>query len=48
MTRWIRTALIGTAVTLGVLLPAGAALASDGPTVDPNSGSLVWQLPTGD
>ncbi|MEV6872713.1 hypothetical protein [Amycolatopsis sp. NPDC051128] len=48
MTRWIRTALISTAVTLGVLLPAGAALAADGSTVDPNSGSLVWQLPTAD
>ncbi|MDQ7810470.1 hypothetical protein Q5425_42670 [Amycolatopsis sp. A133] len=45
MTRWLRTALISTAVTLGVLLPVGTALA-DG--VDPNSGSLVWQLPTGD
>ncbi|AEK39012.1 hypothetical protein [Amycolatopsis mediterranei] len=45
MTRWIRTALVATAVTLGVLLPASAALADD---VDPNSGSLVWQLPTSD
>ncbi|MEQ0563171.1 hypothetical protein ABJI51_29190 [Amycolatopsis sp. NEAU-NG30] len=47
MTRWIRTALLSTAVTLGVLLPAGTALA-DGPTVDPNSGQLAWQLPTTD
>jgi len=47
MTRWLRTALISTAVTLGVLLPVGTALA-DGSGVDPNSGSLVWQLPTGD
>ncbi|MEV4148492.1 hypothetical protein AB0J40_32865 [Amycolatopsis sp. NPDC049691] len=47
MTRWIRTALIGTAVALGVLLPAGAALA-DGPGADPNSGQLTWQLPTSD
>jgi hypothetical protein len=47
MTRWIRIALIGTAVTLGVLLPAGAALA-DPPAVDPNSGTLTWQLPTTD
>ncbi|WP_410639767.1 hypothetical protein [Amycolatopsis sp. lyj-346] len=45
MTRWIRTALLGTAVTLGLLVPSATALA-DG--VDPNSGSLVWQLPTGD
>ncbi|MFJ1762312.1 hypothetical protein ACIOD2_18465 [Amycolatopsis sp. NPDC088138] len=45
MTRWIRTALISTAVALGVLLPAGAALA-DGPNSDPNSGQLTWQLPT--
>ncbi|WP_372671375.1 hypothetical protein [Amycolatopsis kentuckyensis] len=47
MTRWIRTALIGSAVALGVLLPAGAALA-DGPGADPNSGQLTWQLPTTD
>ncbi|WIX87310.1 hypothetical protein [Amycolatopsis sp. DG1A-15b] len=47
MTRWIRTALVGTAVALGILIPAGTALA-DGPTVDPNSGSIVWQLPTSD
>ena len=47
MTRLIRTALIGTAVALGVLLPAGAALA-DGPGADPNSGQLTWQLPTSD
>jgi len=47
MTRWIRTALISTAVALGVLLPAGSALA-DGPTVDPNSGSLVLRQPTTD
>ncbi|WP_410561811.1 hypothetical protein [Amycolatopsis sp. cmx-4-61] len=45
MTRWLRTALIGTVVALGVLLPASAALAD---SVDPNSGSLVWQLPTSD
>ncbi|WP_167454933.1 hypothetical protein [Amycolatopsis kentuckyensis] len=45
MTRWFRTALVATAATLGVLLPAGAALAEG---VDPNSGSLVWQLPTSD
>lgn len=45
MTRWIRTALLATAVTLGVLLPASAALAD---SVDPNSGSLVWQLPASD
>jgi len=45
MTRWFRTAFIGTAVTLGLLLPAASALAEG---VDPNSGSLVWQLPTGD
>ncbi|WP_167344395.1 hypothetical protein [Amycolatopsis rifamycinica] len=45
MTRWIRTALVGTAVALGILLPAGTALA-DGPFADPNSGQLVWQLPT--
>lgn len=47
MTRWIRTALIGTAVTLGVLFSAGAALA-DPPAADPNSGTLTWQLPTTD
>lgn len=47
MTRWIRTALVTTAVALGVLLPAGTALA-DGPAVDPNSGQLTWQLPTTD
>ncbi|WP_166640064.1 MULTISPECIES: hypothetical protein [Amycolatopsis] len=47
MTRWFRTALISTAVALGVLLPAGAALA-DGPAVDPNSGQLTWQLPPTD
>ena len=47
MTRLIRTALISTAVALGVLLPAGTALA-DGPTADPNSGSLVLQAPTSD
>ncbi|HET6710238.1 hypothetical protein [Amycolatopsis sp.] len=41
----MRTALVATAVTLGVLLPAGAALAEG---VDPSSGSLVWQLPGGD
>lgn len=40
-------ALISTAVTLGVLLPASAALA-DGPGSDPNSGQLTWQLPTTD
>ncbi|WP_199191202.1 hypothetical protein [Amycolatopsis sp. CA-126428] len=45
MTRWIRIAIAATAVTLGILLPASAALAED---VDPNSGSLVWQLPTSD
>ncbi|MET8851190.1 hypothetical protein [Amycolatopsis sp. NPDC004625] len=45
MTRWIRTAFVATAVTLGILLPASAALAD---SVDPNSGSLVWQLPTSD
>ncbi|MEU4246070.1 hypothetical protein AB0F15_01520 [Amycolatopsis sp. NPDC026612] len=45
MTRWLRTALISIAVTLGILLPASAALAD---SVDPNSGSLVWQLPTSD
>jgi hypothetical protein len=48
MTRWIRTVLISTAVTLGVLVTAGSALAAEGPSVDPNSGSLVWQLPTDD
>ncbi|UOZ09508.1 hypothetical protein [Amycolatopsis sp. WQ 127309] len=48
MTRWIRTALISTVVALGVLIPVGTALAAEGPTVDPNSGSLVWQLPTSD
>jgi hypothetical protein len=48
MTRWIRTAFIGTAVALGVLLPAASALAAESSGVDPNSGSLVWQLPTGD
>jgi len=47
MTRLIRTVLISTAVALGVLLPAGAALA-DGPTADPNSGSLVLQVPSTD
>ncbi|WIY03919.1 hypothetical protein QRX60_08725 [Amycolatopsis mongoliensis] len=47
MTRWIRTALLTTAVAMGVLLPAGAALA-DGPAVDPNGGTLTWQLPTTD
>jgi hypothetical protein len=47
MTRRLRTALISIAVTLGVLLPVGTALAADGAGVDPNSGSLVWQLPTG-
>ncbi|MEV4051650.1 hypothetical protein AB0J55_10725 [Amycolatopsis sp. NPDC049688] len=45
MTRWIRIAFAATAVTLGILLPASAALAD---SVDPNSGSLVWQLPTSD
>jgi len=45
MTRWLRTALIGTAVTLGLFVPAATALAEG---VDPNSGSLVWQMPTGD
>ena len=45
MTRWLRTALIGTAVTLGLLVPAATALAEG---VDPNSGSLVWQMPTSD
>ena len=44
MTRWIRTALISTAVALGILLPVGAALA-DSPAVDPDSGKLTWQLP---
>ncbi len=44
MTRWIRFALAGTAVTLGLLLPAGVALA-DSPTGDPNGGQLTWQLP---
>jgi hypothetical protein len=47
MTRWMRTALVGTAVTLGLLLPVGAALA-DPPGADPNSGTLTWQLPTAD
>ncbi len=47
MTRLIRTALISTAVVLGVLIPAGTALA-DGPTADPNSGSLVLQVPSTD
>lgn len=47
MTRWIRTALIGTAVTLGLLIPVGAALA-DVPAADPNSGTLTLQLPTTD
>jgi hypothetical protein len=47
MTRCLRTALISTVVALGVLLPAGAALAGT-PGVDPNSGSLTWQLPTSD
>ncbi|HEY3469911.1 MAG TPA: hypothetical protein VGL47_32600 [Amycolatopsis sp.] len=43
----IRTALVGTAVTLGLLFPAGAALA-DPPAGEPNSGTLTWQLPTSD
>jgi hypothetical protein len=47
MTRWIRTALISTAVTLGLLLPAGAALANP-PAGEPSSGTLTWQLPTDD
>jgi hypothetical protein len=47
MTRWIRTALITTAVAMGVVLPAGSALA-DPPSADPNGGTLTWQLPTGD
>ena len=47
MTRWIRTALISTAVALGLLIPAGAALA-DNTVVDPNSGTLTWQLPDSD
>lgn len=47
MTRWMRTALVGTAVTLGLLLPAAAALA-DPPVSEPNSGTLTWQLPTTD
>ncbi|SFW48023.1 hypothetical protein [Amycolatopsis australiensis] len=47
MTRSIRTALIGAAVALGLLLTGGAALA-DPPAVEPNSGTLTWQLPTTD
>jgi hypothetical protein len=47
MTRWIRTALVTTAVALGVLLPAGAALA-DTPAADPDSGTLTLQLPGND
>jgi hypothetical protein len=45
MTRWLKTALVGTAVTLGLLLPAGAALAEP-PAAEPDSGTLTWQLPT--
>ncbi len=47
MTRWIRTALIGTTVALGLLLPAGAALA-DGPAAETNSGTLTLQAPSTD
>jgi hypothetical protein len=47
MTRWMRTALAGAAVALGLLLPVGAALA-DPPAADPSSGTLTWQLPTTD
>ena len=45
MTRWIKIAFAATAVTLGILLPTSAASAD---SVDPNSGSIVWQLPTSD
>jgi hypothetical protein len=47
MTRWIRTALIGTTVALGLLIPAGAALA-DTPAAQPNSGTLTLQVPGSD
>ncbi|WP_410668387.1 hypothetical protein [Amycolatopsis sp. cmx-4-68] len=45
--RGLSLTLLTTAVALGVLLPAGAALA-DEPTADPNGGTLTWQLPTSD
>lgn len=45
MTRWMKAALVGAAIALGVLVPVGTALA-DGPVADPNSGQLTWQLPT--
>ena len=44
MTRWIRTALLMTAVALGVLVPAGSALAA-GPAASPGSGQLTFQVP---
>ncbi|HKN54341.1 MAG TPA: hypothetical protein VJX66_17705 [Amycolatopsis sp.] len=40
MTRWIKTALVGAAVALGLLLTTSAALADE-----PNGGFLELQLP---
>jgi hypothetical protein len=45
MTRWIKTALVGTAVALGILLPASAALA-DPPAASPDDGTITLQVPT--
>ncbi len=45
MTRWTRTILACTAVTMGLVALAGPALADDRPeTALPNSGTLTWTL----
>ncbi len=44
MTRWTRTVLACTAVTMGLVALAGPALADEPETAVPNSGTLTWTL----
>lgn len=44
MTRWTRTVLACTAVTMGLVALAGPALADNPETALPNSGTLTWTL----
>lgn len=44
MTRWTRTVLACTAVTMGLVALAGPALADEPETAWANSGTLTWTL----
>ena len=44
MTRWTRTVLACTAVTMGLVALAGPAVADEPETAVPNSGTLTWSL----